>query len=218
MHLGDETSKDPEDKDNLFYNYFSSVHDNNSNSYNIFDPNDTSNNQTAPFTINYNDIVKAVEQLNNKGGFGSDGIPNVFIKNCVYSLLEPLMLIFNDSLSSNVFPNIWKQSLITPVFKNGNKQNISNYRPISIICTFLKLFESIFYTKLYENIKDHISQYQHGFVKGLSILTNLSVFSDYVTNSIESKRQVDVVYTDFSKAFDKILCTKCTKKHIKKSK
>ena len=41
-------------------------------------------------------------------------------------------------------------------------------------------------------------------LSGLSILTNLSVFSDYVTNSIESKSQVDVIYTDFSKAFDKI--------------
>jgi hypothetical protein len=81
---------------------------------------------------------------------------------------------------------------------------IEHFRPISIICNFSKILESILYKRIYAGVKNYISPHQHGFVERRSTLTNLAYFSQYVSEAIDSKYQVDVLYTDFQKAFDQI--------------
>lgn len=99
----------------------------------------------------------------------------------------------------------WKVTTITPIFKSGKKNDVTNYRPISKLSTISKLFESIVYEKMYFAVKSLISPHQHGFVAGRSTLTNLTVFSEYCIDTFSSGLQVDCIYTDFSKAFDKVL-------------
>ena len=95
-------------------------------------------------------------------------------------------------------------SYLTPIYKNGAKNLIRNYRPIAKLSVIPKIFEWIINDKLSFFIKEIIPLSQHGFVSGGSTSTNLVCFTNYVVNALESGQDVDVIYTDFSKAFDKI--------------
>ena len=201
MHLDDSHSDNINDTINLFAQFFHSSFSSSHISSRLLHDNDFAN---FDYTFSDSDIIKIVSELKDYGGKGPDGIPNVFVKNCIHSLLIPLRAIFQKSLSSHTFPNIWKLSHIIPIFKKGDKNNIKNYRPISMLSCFSKILESLFYYMLYSEVAPLISTNQHGFVKGLSTVTNLAVHTDYVAQALDQHKQVDTIYTDFSKAFDKV--------------
>jgi hypothetical protein len=91
---------------------------------------------------------------------------------------------------------------MVPTFKKGNSSSLVNYRPISILNNFSKVFEFV--------IHDHVSHYlqskrnccQHGFIKSRSTTSNLVTYLDYITPSVSSQLQVDAIHFDFSSAFD----------------
>lgn len=140
--------------------------------------------------------------LNKKKGNGPDGVSPQLLINCASSLAYPLYLLFNMSLSVGKFPSKWKQSYICPVYKSGARNNVCNYRGIAILPTLGKIFESLVTDILSYNVKSIITISQHGFMKKRSCATNLVEFTNYTSIILESGFQVDVVYTDFSKAFD----------------
>lgn len=76
------------------------------------------------------DIFMKLFNLNTSKGAGIDGIPPIFFKSCCFALSHPLYIIFNNSLSTSVFPNVWKNSLVSPIFKSGEPEDIMKYRPI----------------------------------------------------------------------------------------
>lgn len=82
--------------------------------------------------------------------------------------------------------------------------NIENYRPISIKCAPAKPFELISYCKLYTHVENYIVPQQHGFVSKKSSNTNLFLFSNHAFESMKCESQLDVIYTDFSNAFNKV--------------
>ena len=114
------------------------------------------------------------------------------------------MLIFNRSLQVGYFPQSWKSSHVIPVFKSGDRSNIENYRPISILPAVSKVFECLVRDTLFNFLKMRIIPEQHGFFPGRSTASNLVEFVDFTINSFEDGLQVDVVFTDFKKAFDRI--------------
>jgi hypothetical protein len=115
-------------------------------------------------------------------------------------------------LSDGVFPSEWKYSFITPIHKKKSKENISNYRPIAKLSCIGKVFEKLLTDNIFETIKDKIMPQQHGFFKQRSTQTNLAYFSDFLHTHVDVNLQVDVLYTDFEKAFDKINLTKLLEK------
>lgn len=116
-----------------------------------------------------------------------------------------MTLIFQRSIDTGNFPDRWKISYITPIFKSsGDKQNIKQYRPVCISSIIPKLFENLVSRQLYPILSTVIAENQHGFLKGKSTATNLVSFTDYVISSIQQGHQVDCIYTDFSKCFDRI--------------
>lgn len=108
------------------------------------------------------------------------------------------------SLREGVFPTLWKMAKVTPIYKSGDKKDVTNYRPISILNIFAKTFESLVYKHIYNHLKHRLNPNQHGFITGRSTNTNLLIFSSYICDSFNDKCQVDAAYTDFSKAFDKV--------------
>ena len=81
---------------------------------------------------------------------------------------------------------------------------MDNYRPISLICNFAKIFETVLHKSFFFNIRSLISDSQYRFVNGRSTVTNLCAFTQFAAYQLDAKFQVDVVYTDYSKTFDKL--------------
>lgn len=101
-----------------------------------------------------------------------------------------------------LFPSQWKTSFITPIYKFGNKSLITNYRPIAKQSTLSKMLDKLVAITLTFSFKTIFDSNQRGFRKGRPVKTYLLCFYNYLVNSMESGIETDVIYTDFSKAFD----------------
>lgn len=161
-----------------------------------------SNNILPYFNITLSDIIRSTKKLKPGRTCGSDGIPSFLIKGCLECLLVPLHYIFNLSLKQQTYPELWKEAYIVPVHKSGSTVEVSNYRPVSILNNFAKIFERIIYDRLSSHFKGIIHDDQHGFLVGRSTISNLCCFSSVVSDALMDGRQVDTVYFDLSKAFD----------------
>lgn len=200
-----------------FRKYFSSVYTNNEDLGNLSDldlyPNSTD--IVRIHSISVSDIEDSVRKLKGSSSPGIDLIPPFIIKANIASLIYPLLILFNLSLNTSIFPELWKKSKIIPVFKKGKRSDIKNYRPIAILSSFAKIFERIIHTKLTLQTNHIISPNQHGFIKKRSTATNLLCLNINITKALKSNKQLDVIYTDFAKAFDtvnfKILLSKLAK-------
>jgi hypothetical protein len=154
--------------------------------------------------VTEDELSLAIKRLKSKKSSGPDGIPSFIFKGCSEFLIKPLLHLFNLSIKSSIFPDYWKLTKVVPIFKKGQRNDIKNHRPVAILSTPAKIFESILYNRLFRHVKSSISPFQHGFFPNRSINTNLLQFSDFCISSIDKGGQVDVIYTDFSKAFDKV--------------
>lgn len=149
-------------------------------------------------------LLDIMAQFPNKFTSGDDYIPSFIVKNCRASLAKPLTILINLCLTLNIFPDRWKRSKIVPVFKKDDVTQIKNYRPISILSNFAKIFEQVLYDCIYNSVRIYLSPIQHGFISGRSTITNLVTMTQYLSEHLDNRGQVDVIYTDLSRAFDTI--------------
>lgn len=156
------------------------------------------------FTVTSEMVVEAAKKLKCSYSPGPDGVPAVVLCRCIGALADPLCCIFNRSFEEEKFPSVWKQSYMFPVFKTGDRRSVKNYRGITSLPAASKLFEIIVSGALLEQTKNYISFDQHGFMPGRSVTTNLLQFTSTCIANLESKAQIDVIYTDLKAAFDKI--------------
>jgi hypothetical protein len=144
------------------------------------------------------------------GSCGPDKITSYILQTFQSELIIPLTVIYNKSLSSGEVPTDWKLGNVTPIFKKGSKRDPTKYRPISQTSVPCKILESLIKDKIVEHLETFnlILPTQHGFTKGRSCTTNLLEFSENLVGCLDSNIPVDVVYLDFSKAFDKVPISK----------
>lgn len=128
-----------------------------------------------------------------------DKISTIFLTKCKFVLAIPLLLLFNKSFMSGIFPDKWKVNHISPISKGGDISRITNYPPISMTSIIPKIFERIVFKIKNPLFKNIIVDEQHGFISGRTT-TNLLIFQDYNLGAFKSGHQVGVVFTDFSKA------------------
>lgn len=200
----------------LFNEYFKSVYDsaelatdspiNNDSSKPTLKSTPTLPNHISIGTISLSTqiIEKYLNKLDTNKGQGPDGLPPLFLKMCSKQLSYPLFLLFSKSLNQGEMPKVWKKSLVTPIFKSGDRYNVKDYRPISKLSTIAKLFEKIIVDNIFPVLRTILAPQQHGFVSRKSTDTNLCEFVQHVSIAMDQGYQVDAVYTDYSKAFDKI--------------
>lgn len=150
------------------------------------------------------EVIKALKKLKAKTTMGPDEIPSFLLRDCAIILAKPIAFLFNFALKENIFPDVLKISKVIPIYKKDDKRRIENYRPITIINNLSKAFEFLLHEPLYAYVKTKLTEYQHGFVKGRSTSTNLCCITQYISDAFKDNTQVDVIYTDFSKAFDKL--------------
>lgn len=189
---------------NLFGAWFSSVYEkpivfNNSVLDNITDCIDL--NITD---ISISEVFDALASLKCELSSGPDLIPPIFLNNCRWSLAKPIHYLFLLSLKTGNFPLAWKTCFITPVWKSGDRSSVTNYRPISKLNTIPKLFEKILELKLTSSFSQILVNEQHGFRRAKSTITNTMLFYTHLVETVTSGGQIDVIYTDLHKAFDKV--------------
>lgn len=207
MTLDNRTATNGFDICNLFADNFSSAYNNNGRiqptapSAPIASP---TNNFLTSIKFKDDQVLKVLKRLDIHKGAGSDGIPSIFVAKCATALAKPLTVIYNKSLTTGLFPSEWKIALIVPLLKTGAKELIKNYRPISILSVFAKAFEQLLNPILSWHFKQLFDSHQHGFMNGRSTATNLTSFIDNVSHILDNRSSVDAIYTDFSKAFDRV--------------
>ncbi|XP_045471763.1 uncharacterized protein LOC123678670 [Harmonia axyridis] len=194
----------PQDIVNAFASFFNSAFIVSSN-YQHEESSDISFTQSLAIPeITEDDVLRSLKKCKANMTSGPDGIPSFLLKDCAIILARPLTLIFRLSLSVQCFPIIWREGRVSPVFIKDDKNKVENYRPIVILSNFSKVFERLLYDIVYGHVKCRISDFQHGFIKGRSTITNLTCITQYITSALDDSSQVDVIYTDFSKAFDRL--------------
>lgn len=163
-----------------------------------------SENTLDTLEFSHSDVFEAIIALKPRGISGPDGLPSIFVYNCSYNLVTPLHIIFNKCLSSGRFPAKWKFSNVTPIFKAGPRSDIVNYRPVCISNNFAKLFDYMLARAIRLYTDKVIIPQQHGFCQGRSTETNLFLFTTYIGRCLEDGSEVDCIYTDLKKAFDRV--------------
>ena len=98
--------------------------------------------------FNEGEILKIIRALNINKAHGHDDISIGMIKISDESLLKPLFILFKNSLKLSYYPDIWKKSNIIPAHKKNDKQLVNNYRPISLLPGFGKIFEKIIFNRI----------------------------------------------------------------------
>jgi Reverse transcriptase (RNA-dependent DNA polymerase) len=154
--------------------------------------------------VNKFDVLKIINQLKNKKSCGFDFFPDMLIKKCKNELCEVLAFLYNLSISQGIFPSILKKAIITPIFKKGSKFDVSNYRPVSLLSVFSKIFEKLYLRCLLKFLNQHklLSKYQHGFRKGFCTETAIFNLVNGLLTDINKKYKTAGVFLDLSKAFD----------------
>jgi hypothetical protein len=188
----------------LFARFFESVYDGCRNDEDVADYNYMKSINLYECILSYDEVMTGLLQLDIGKSPGPDGVPSDYLRGCASALVVPLTHIFNKSIALGIFPSLWKCGNTTPIFKKGDKSDITNYRPICLQNAMAKLLESLILRKMSPHINSVLDSQLHGFTPGKTIVTNLAIYEAYIADSLAGGKQVDSLYTDFSKAFDKV--------------
>lgn len=151
-----------------------------------------------------NEVTLLINGLVSKKSVGPDGLKADVIKANSITFSRILSQIFNKIIETGVYPDCLKVARVVPVFKSGDANDVSNYRPISTLSTFNKILEKLLINRLVPFLNQHNILYklQYGFRQGSSTETAVSELLDDVIKGIDSKKLVGALFLDLRKAFD----------------
>ena len=155
--------------------------------------------------IDINNVIKVIKTLADKKASINDFSP-LIIKENAHLIAHPLCHLFNQSINAGKFPQLLKTAQITPLYKKGPKHDLNNYRPISKLNIFSKIFEKLMKTFLVDFLeeKEIIHKSQFGFQKGKSTQHALLRFSNMLYDNLQNGKSILSIFIDFSKAFDTV--------------
>ena len=150
------------------------------------------------------EIVRIVTELNNKWSAGYDAIPVNIMKSSIRYIAEPISRLINSSFSNGIFPNCLKVAKVCPIYKSGAKNTFTNYRPISILPSFSKIYEKAVSLRLmtFLEAKCNIIDNQYGFRSKRSTYMALMQMYDKISSAIDNNEYSVGIFIDLSKAFD----------------
>ena len=154
-------------------------------------------------------ILALIHALDANKAHGWDDISIQMIKICDESLVKPLRKIYQFSLDSCIFPSKWKKANVVPVYKNkGDKSIAKNYRPVSLLPIFGKIFEKCIFDSIYTYFEENnlFTNSQSGFRKGDSCVSQLLSITHDILKGFDASPSLDTrgIFLDMSKAFDRV--------------
>ena len=178
------------------------------------DDNDLQNlvNEEINQPITYEELSKAIKALKNNKSPGLDNIVNEQLKS-TFNIMHPLFIkLFNVILDKGIVPETWTVGNIKPIFKNkGNPKDPENYRPITLLSNFGKLFTSIINNQL--NNFAEICEAQSGFRKNFSTADNIFILKCLIDIVQSQRKKPYCCFIDFKQAFDTVWRTGLWKKN-----
>ena len=150
------------------------------------------------------EVKRILSSLPIRKASGNDGISTRLLRECANSISVSLSALFNRSFNECHFPSAWKDALVVPVFKRGDRSNLSNYRPISLLPVVSKVCERVVYNKLSHFLSSFLSERQSGFRKGDSTSFQLTRLVQTWSEAIDRSECVGAVFFDLKKAFDRV--------------
>ena len=150
-------------------------------------------------------IREIINSLNNSSP-GHDELPPIVAKACMDGFIEPITYLINESLTSGVFPSELKLARVVPIFKSGDPSLLTNYRPISVLSFFSKIFGKIVYNIVSDFLCDNevLYDYQFGFRSRHSTQQALITLVDRITKSQDMSNIVISLLIDLKKAFNTV--------------
>lgn len=149
-------------------------------------------------------VLKQLKSMSNSKATGLDGFSVNILKISAPATIASITKVCNLSLETGKFPDKWKESKVTPIFKKGKKEYCSNYRPVSVLPILSKILEKHVFKYLYEYLQTHklLTNSQFGFRKNQSCQTALVALTEKMYQAIYEGKYFGMVQLDLSKAFD----------------
>ena len=165
-----------------------------------------SNSQIETLDIDVSIVENILKSLDPNSSPGDDGIHPRMLNSLSSQLSIPLSIIFLNSVQSGVLPQEWLSSAVVPIYKKSNRYDPLNYRPVSLTSVPCKVLEKIVVNHIFEYLNENglISRYQYGFRAGHSTVDQLIDTYNDITLMLDDYKIVDLVFFDFSKAFDTV--------------
>lgn len=144
--------------------------------------------------------------LKSNCAVGHDGIPAKVLKTAKDLIVPAITHICNLSFKTSQFPTSFKTSLINPIYKGGDRDSVSNYRPISILSSLSKILERLINNRLKSFLTKYklLSENQFGFVSGKSTEDAVSSLTDFIVRQVDQNNKCIGIFLDLSKAFDTV--------------
>lgn len=199
--------ENPKEIANVFNNYFSSISNLQiSTGQHIVTQTKKIENSIFLGPVYPREVYTIIKNLKNKNSSGIDEIPPKLIKKCANELTTPYTILLNQSFDEGVFPNALKISVVKPIYKSGEKTDPSNYRPISLLPTSAKIFETAMAKRIYAFFEKYeiLNDSQYGFRKKRSTTLAVYKFMQNILNTINIKQYSVGLLLDMSKAYDRV--------------
>ena len=163
----------------------------------------TNKNSIVLESCSYSEVSEIISELQN--GKASD-IPIHVIKKTAHIISPKLSEYFNELMKNGIFPDSLKIGKISPIYKKGNSEHFENYRPVSTLPIFGKIFEKVIYKRLYSFLTSQgiLYENQFGFRKSHSTSHALNYSVNHIKQALNKKQHVLGIFIDLSKAFDTI--------------
>lgn len=166
----------------------------------------------APTTAE--DVFKIILSLKNKRSVGYDCISTNVLKYVADLVACPMSHIINLCISEGIYPDGLKPTIVKPLFKKDDREDMQYYRPIALIPIISKVFERVIYNSIYSFISKNniLATEQKGFQKNVNI--NMAIYDllKTVMNNMDNRMPICAVYMDLTKAFDYVDHSKLLKK------
>jgi hypothetical protein len=152
------------------------------------------------------EVAELINSLKTNSAPGIDNITPKVIKRLKFKLVPILVCLMNAIFATGRFPCIFKRAIVTPIFKSGNREDPSNYRPIAILPVYSKIVEKLIQRRITDFLNKHniLIPCQFGFRRKSGTENAAIDVVNYIQSQLNCSKKVTAIFLDLQKAFDSV--------------